>query len=153
MIPYGKHYLDEDDINAVVDVLRNGALTQGPKIVEFERAITKYTGSKYAVAVSSGTAALHLACMAADISTGDELLTTTNTFVASSKKYLLIACLLWLPSNWYTIALSWSLKSVCDCRPWLPRARNAKGAGGGPISLMFSSMILCVTKSEMVDII
>lgn len=84
MIPYGKHYLDEDDIKAVVDVLRNGALTQGPKVAEFERAISKYTGSKYAVAVSSGTAALHLACMAADISIGDELLTTPNTFVASA---------------------------------------------------------------------
>jgi perosamine synthetase len=84
MIPYGKHYLNEDDINAVVDVLRNGALTQGPKVAEFEQAISKYTGSKYAVAVSSGTAALHLACMAADISIGDELLTTPNTFVASA---------------------------------------------------------------------
>ncbi len=84
MIPYGKHYLDEEDIQAVVDVLRNGALTQGPKVAEFENAITEYTGAKYAVAVSSGTAALHLACMVSNLGPGDEVLTTTNTFVASS---------------------------------------------------------------------
>jgi len=84
MIPYGKHYLDEDDINAVVDVLRNGALTQGPKVAEFEKVITEYTGAKYAVAVSSGTAALHIACIAAGINEGDIVVTTPNTFVASA---------------------------------------------------------------------
>ena len=55
MIPYGKHHIDEDDIAAVVNVLRNGALTQGPVIDEFEKEICAYTGAKYAVAVSSGT--------------------------------------------------------------------------------------------------
>lgn len=84
LIPYGKHYLDEDDIQAVVDVLRNGALTQGPKIAEFEKVIAEYTGAKYAVAVSSGTAALHLACIAAEIGNGDKVVTTPNTFVASA---------------------------------------------------------------------
>ena len=67
MIPYGRHFVDEDDIQAVVDVLRNGALTQGPMIEAFEGAIAAYVGAKYAVAVSSATAGLHLAAVAADV--------------------------------------------------------------------------------------
>ena len=65
MIPYGKHHIDEDDIQAVVSVLRGGALTQGPVIELFEQTVANYVGAKYAVAVSSGTAALHLAALAA----------------------------------------------------------------------------------------
>lgn len=84
MIPYGKHFVDEDDIQAVVDVLRNGALTQGPKIAEFEKVISTFTGSKYAVAVSSGTAALHLSCIAAGVGDDSKVVTSPNTFVASS---------------------------------------------------------------------
>jgi len=84
MIPYGKHYLDQDDINAVIDVLQNGALTQGPKIAEFEQSIIDYTGAKYAIAVSSGTAALHLSCLVFGIKSGDQVATSTNTFVASA---------------------------------------------------------------------
>jgi len=84
MIPYGHHFIDEDDIQAVVEVLRDGSLTQGPKVSEFENAIASYVGAKYAVAVSSGTAALHLACLAADIGPEDDVLTSANTFVASA---------------------------------------------------------------------
>lgn len=84
MIPYGQHFIEEDDIQAVVDVLRRGPLTQGPKIAEFENAIASYVGARYAVAVSSGTAALHLAATAADLGPGDELVTSPNTFVASA---------------------------------------------------------------------
>lgn len=83
-IPYGRHYLDEDDIAAVVDVLRNAALTQGPKIEEFEQAIADYVGVEYAVAVSSGTAALHMACIAAGLGADDNVITSPNTFVASA---------------------------------------------------------------------
>jgi perosamine synthetase len=83
-IPYGRHYLDDDDIQAVVDVLRHGWLTQGPKVGEFEAAIAARVGAKYAVAVSNGTAALHLACMAAGVGRGDTVMTTPNTFVASA---------------------------------------------------------------------
>lgn len=93
MIPYGRHHLDEGDIQAVVDVLRNGALTQGPKINEFEQAVADYVGVKYAVAVSSGTAALHLACLAADIGPGDDVFTSPNTFVASAN------CALYVGAN------------------------------------------------------
>jgi len=84
VIPYGRHCLDEADINAVVEVLRGGALTQGPKIAEFEAAIASYVGVRYAVAVSSGTAGLHLACMAADVGAGDLVMTSPITFVASA---------------------------------------------------------------------
>ena len=90
MIPYGKHHIDEEDIEAVVEVLRNGALTQGPKVNEFEESITAYTGAKYAVAVSSGTAALHLACMVANVGAGDKVITTPNTFVASANCILYV---------------------------------------------------------------
>lgn len=84
MIPYGKHHIDEDDIAAVVDVLRSGLLTQGPAVESFERAIAEYVGAKHAVAVSSGTAALHLAALAAGVGPGTTLITTPITFVASA---------------------------------------------------------------------
>lgn len=84
MIPYGRHYIDEADIQAVTDVLRHGAITQGPKIEEFECAVAGYVGAKYAVAVSSGTAALHIACLAAGVGEGHNVVTTPNTFVASA---------------------------------------------------------------------
>jgi len=84
MIPYGKHYLDEEDIQSVVAVLREGWLTQGPKVAEFEQKVSDYTGAKYAVAVSSATAGLHLACLAAGITKGDRVYTSANTFTASA---------------------------------------------------------------------
>jgi UDP-4-amino-4,6-dideoxy-N-acetyl-beta-L-altrosamine transaminase len=84
VIPYGRHSIDEDDISAVVEVLRHGALTQGPKVGAFEQAIADRVGARYAVAVSSGTAALHLACLAAELGPGDRVVTSPNTFVASS---------------------------------------------------------------------
>jgi len=84
MIPYGKHHIDEDDIQAVVNVLRGGVLTQGPAIEAFEKAVADYVGAKYAVAVSSGTAALHLAALAAGVGPGNALVTSPITFVASA---------------------------------------------------------------------
>ncbi len=90
IIPYGKHYIDEDDIQSVVDVLRHGMLTQGPKIAEFENKVANYVGAKYAVAVSSGTAALHLACMALKLGECDEVITSPNTFVATSNSILYV---------------------------------------------------------------
>jgi len=84
IIPYGHQYIDKGDIKVVSDVLRSDWLTQGLKVKEFEKALSDYVGSKYAVAVSSGTAALHLACLAAGISKGDEVITSAITFVASA---------------------------------------------------------------------
>jgi len=88
MIPYGKHYIDESDIQAVTDVLRNGLLTQGPKVKEFELAIANYVGAKFAVAVNSGTSALHLAAIVAGMSPGKSLITSPITFVASANASL-----------------------------------------------------------------
>lgn len=83
-IPYGKQSIDETDIQAVIDVLHSDYLTTGPKSGEFEKIICEYTGAKYAVAVSNGTAALHAACYAAGIGAGDEVITTALTFAASA---------------------------------------------------------------------
>ena len=89
MIPYGRHYLDEDDIQAVTQLMRSGAsLTQGPKVEEFERAVADYVGAKYAVAVSSATAGLHIAAVAAGVKPGAALVTSPITFIASSNAAL-----------------------------------------------------------------
>ena len=83
-IPYGHQSITEEDIEAVVETLRSDYLTTGPKVAEFEKAMSDYTGAKYAAAIANGTAALHAACMAAGIGEGDEVIVTPNTFVASS---------------------------------------------------------------------
>ena len=84
MIPYGHQDISEEDIEAVVDVLRSDYLTQGPAVPKFEQAICDYTGAKYGVAVNSGTSALHIACLALGLGRGDWLWTTPITFVASA---------------------------------------------------------------------
>ncbi|MGP7818526.1 UDP-4-amino-4,6-dideoxy-N-acetyl-beta-L-altrosamine transaminase [Niallia sp. 01092] len=83
-LPYGKQWIDEEDIQAVVDVLRGDYLTTGPYIQQFEEAVANYVGATYAVAFSNGTAALHGACFAAGIQKGDEVITTPMTFAASA---------------------------------------------------------------------
>ena len=83
-IPYGRHSLGADDIQAVVDILNSDWLTQGPMVQKFEQAFASCCGSRYAVAVSSGTAALHLAALAAGFAPGDEVITSPITFVASA---------------------------------------------------------------------
>ena len=83
-IPYGKQWIDEEDIQSVVDVLRGELITTGPKVLEFESKLAERTGAKYAVAYSNGTAALHAACFAAGIGEGDEVITTPITFAASA---------------------------------------------------------------------
>ena len=83
-IYYGHQYIDEADVQAVVDVLRNHDLTCGPKIKELEDKLCSVTGAKYAVVCSNGTAALHIACLAAGVSEGDEVITTPITFAASA---------------------------------------------------------------------
>lgn len=84
MIPYGRQDVNQTDIDAVVNVLRSDFLTQGPVVTLFEKAVTDYCGAQHAVAVSSATAALHVACLALDLGPGDWLWTTPNTFVASA---------------------------------------------------------------------
>ncbi|MEP6682003.1 MAG: UDP-4-amino-4,6-dideoxy-N-acetyl-beta-L-altrosamine transaminase [Parafilimonas sp.] len=84
MIPYGKQYISEEDIAAVTETLKSDFLTQGPKINEFEEKFAHYIGCKYAVAVSNGTAALHLSAMALDVNKNTKVITTPITFVASA---------------------------------------------------------------------
>lgn len=83
-IPYGKHYIDDEDIAAVADALKKNYIATGPGVGEFEEQFAKYVGAKYAVALSSGTAALHACCFAIDIKEGDEVITTPITFAASA---------------------------------------------------------------------
>lgn len=83
-IPYGRQWINRSDIRAVERVLRSDRITQGPRIQEFEKAFAAYCGAPYAVAVSSGTAGLHLAALAAGFGPGDEVITTPLTFVASA---------------------------------------------------------------------
>lgn len=89
-IPYGRQTIDNDDIKAVVKVLKSDWLTQGPAVKQFEEELAKYCNAKYAVAVSSGTAALHLAYLAVGLKNGDEVITTPNTFAATANMLLVI---------------------------------------------------------------
>lgn len=84
MIPYGKQYIDNDDIKSVEETLLSPYITSGPKVEEFENRLCDITGARYAVAIANGTAALHAACCAVGIKPGDEVITTPMTFVASA---------------------------------------------------------------------
>lgn len=83
-LPYGKQLIDENDIKSAIDILNGDYLTTGPTVNKFEKMVCDYVGSKYAVAFSSGTSALHAACFVAGINEGDEVITTPMTFAASA---------------------------------------------------------------------
>lgn len=83
-IPYGRHDITEDDVRSVVDVLKSDFLTQGPTVEKFEQAFSDYIGVKHSLAVSNGTAALHLAVLALGLKPGQKVITTPITFVASA---------------------------------------------------------------------
>lgn len=83
MIPYSKQEITQQDIDAVIETLKSDFLTQGPKILEFENKFAKFVGSNYAIAISNGTAGLHLAAKALGVSSGDKVVTTPITFAAS----------------------------------------------------------------------
>lgn len=84
IIPYGRQNITDEDIEAVIEALKSEYLTQGPKVLEFEEKFARYIGSKYAVAVSNGTAALHLCTLALDVKEGDKVITSPITFAASA---------------------------------------------------------------------
>lgn len=83
-IPYGRHFVSDEDIAAMTEVLKSDFLTQGPKVEIFEQSFANYIGSKYAVAVSNGTAALHISALSLGIKPGDKVITTPITFAASA---------------------------------------------------------------------
>lgn len=89
-IPQHQQSIDAHDISEVIKTLKSHWLTQGPKVLNFEKALAKYCGAKYAIAVSSGTAALHLAYLVAELGKEDEVITTPNTFVATSNMLLAV---------------------------------------------------------------
>jgi hypothetical protein len=84
LIPYGRQHITDEDIQAVADVLRSDYLTQGPKVAEFETAFADYIGCRFSVAVSSGTAALHLCTLSLGVKNGQKVITTPITFAASA---------------------------------------------------------------------
>lgn len=88
MIPYGRQHIDDDDVQAVVDVLRSATLTQGPAVEAFEEAVASYVGARFAIAVASCTAGLHIAAAAAGVRPGSSLVTSPITFVASANAAL-----------------------------------------------------------------
>src|ERR1700756_5424944 len=88
MIPYGRQDISDDDVEAVVRTLRSEWLTQGPAVPAFESALAAYVGARHAIAVSNGTAALHLAYLALGLGPGDRLWTVPNTFVATANAAL-----------------------------------------------------------------
>lgn len=83
-LPYSVPLIDEDDINEVVDTLKSGWVAKGPRTIEFEKKFAKYTGAKYAIAMNSATAALHIALIAGGVKPGDEVITTPITFAATA---------------------------------------------------------------------
>ena len=84
MLSYGKQSINQNDIDSVIEVLKSDFLTQGPQVPIFEKTVSKYCNSKFAVAVNSATSALHLACIALGLKKNDILWTSTNSFVASA---------------------------------------------------------------------
>lgn len=90
MMPYGRQSLDRSDIDAVVSVLKSDYLTTGPKVADFETRLAKLSGSRYAVALCNGTAALHAAYLALGIGPGDEVIVSPNTFVATTNMLLAV---------------------------------------------------------------
>lgn len=88
MIHYSHQHIDEEDINAVIGVLRSDWLTQGPNVLAFEKALASYCGARYAVVVPNGTAALHLAYLAVGLGSNDEIITSANTFCATTNMAL-----------------------------------------------------------------
>ena len=119
MIPYGKQNISQRDIDAVLEVLKSDFLTQGPKVPLFEKAVATKVKSKYAVAVNSATSALHIACMALNLSKNDILWTTPVTFVASANCALLCGAkidLIDIELDDYNLDLNLLEKKIITCK-------------------------------------
>lgn len=95
-IPYGRQFIEQDDIDAVVKTLQSDFLTQGPKVQEFEEKFAKYVGAEYAIAVSNATAGLHLSMLAMGLKKGERVITTPITFAASANCVRFAEAEVWL---------------------------------------------------------
>ncbi|MFT5543149.1 MAG: UDP-4-amino-4,6-dideoxy-N-acetyl-beta-L-altrosamine transaminase [Glaciecola sp.] len=129
MIPYGKHDISGDDIDAVVDVLENHFLTQGSKVPEFEKALCDYTNAHFCTAVNSATSGLHVACLAAGVTQGDIVWTTPNSFVASAN------CALYCSAQVDFVDMDEQTRNI-DITKLGAKLRNAKQAGLLPKALV-----------------
>jgi UDP-4-amino-4,6-dideoxy-N-acetyl-beta-L-altrosamine transaminase len=120
-IPYGRQDITQQDIDAVVAVLQSDYLTQGPAIEQFEQVVAEYCGAKYAVAVTSATAALHIACLASGLSSGDYLWTSPNTFVASANCALYCGAtvdFVDIDPERYNLSVSTLEEKLVDAKQW-----------------------------------
>ena len=117
-IPYGRQSIDQNDIEAVISVLQADYLTQGPKVLEFEKIFAKYVGSNYAVAVNNATSGLHLAVLALNLSKGDRVITTPITFAASANCVRFVGGEVWFADinpNTYLIDIN-SVKELIESK-------------------------------------
>tara|TARA_B100001094_G_C18196294_1_gene811442 strand:- start:14655 stop:15800 length:1146 start_codon:yes stop_codon:yes gene_type:complete len=118
-IPYGRQNIDNDDIDAVVSVLKSDYLTQGPKVQEFEKKFAEYIGSKYAVAVNNATAGLHLSVLALNLNKGDRVITSPITFAASANCIRYVGAEVWFADinpNTYLLDIN-SVKKLVESKP------------------------------------
>ena len=118
-IPYGRQNIDKNDIDAVVAVLKSDFLTQGPKVQEFEKKFAEYIGSKYAVAVNSATAGLHLSVLALNLNKGDRVITSPITFAASANCIRYVGAEVWFADinpNTYLLDIN-SVKKLVESKP------------------------------------
>ncbi|MGA0395376.1 MAG: DegT/DnrJ/EryC1/StrS family aminotransferase, partial [Rhodospirillales bacterium] len=83
-LPYGQQWIDDDDIDSVIQVLKSDFLTGGPAVENFEQAFAQSTGAKHAVACANGTAALHLSALALDLGPGDQVIVPSITFLSTA---------------------------------------------------------------------
>jgi UDP-4-amino-4,6-dideoxy-N-acetyl-beta-L-altrosamine transaminase len=132
-IPYGKHYTDKADLEAVIDVLQGGMLTQGPLVPKFEVECAAFVGSQYAIAVSNATSGLHLACLALDIGPGSMVWTSAITFVASAN------CAIYCGSEIDFVDIDFNTVNICP-RALAKKLWQAKKTGGLPDLLVVVHM-------------
>ncbi len=118
-IPYGRQNIDQSDIDAVISTLKSDYLTQGPKVLEFEKNFAEYVGSNYAVAVNNATSGLHLSVLALNLKKGDRVITTPITFAASANCIRYAGAEVWfadIDPNTYLLDIN-SLKELIESRP------------------------------------
>ena len=118
-IPYGRQQIDQDDIDAVVKTLQSDFLTQGPKVIEFEKKFAAYVGAKYAVAVNNATSALHLSVLSMNLKKGERVITTPITFAASANCARYTGAEVWfadIDPNTYLLDLN-SVKKLVESKP------------------------------------
>ena len=119
IIPYGRQSIEKDDIDAVVNTLQSDFLTQGPKVLEFEKKFADYIGAKYAVAVNNATSGLHISVLSLGLSKGDRVITTPITFAASANCVRYTGAEVWFADinpDTYLLSLE-SVKSLLESKP------------------------------------